>query len=168
MTQDDSQIIVGRIVGIYGVRGWVKVVSHTDPRENILTYRPWRVRIKGQWRTMEADDGRIQGKGLVAHLQGYDDRDQARELVGSDVAILREQLPALQQGEYYWSDLIGLQVVTVDGVSLGRVDHMIETGANDVLAVHDDRERLIPYIPDVIKEVDLEAGVIRVDWSPEF
>ncbi len=165
----DGLVVVGRIAGVYGVRGWVKIISHTDPIDNIFEYSPWQVMVKGQWREWLADDGRAHGKGIIAHLQGLDDREQARELTGSDIAIRRSQLPPPAPGEYYWADLVGLAVITVDGVGLGTVDHLLETGANDVLVVKGDRERLIPYLPDaVVKDIDLALGVIRVDWSPEF
>ncbi len=162
-------VTVGRISGLFGVRGWVKVFSHTEPRDNIVHYDPWYLRIGGNWREVRVADGHAQGKGVVAHVEGIDDRDAASGLVGCDIAIRREQLPALAPDEYYWSDLIGLKVVTVDGMALGTVDHLIETGANDVLVVKGERERLIPYLRgDVITEVDLENGLLRVDWDPEF
>ena len=166
----DDYLVVGRIAGLYGVRGWVKVYSHTQPRDNILGYSPWYLReASGQWRKVLPLNGRIQGKGLVAQLEGCDERDAAARLIGQDIAIRREQLPTPQEGEYYWTDLIGLEVETVDGVALGVVDHLLETGANDVLVVKGERERLIPYIwRDVVTEVDLEAGRLRVDWDPDF
>ena len=165
----DPYVTVGRISGVFGLRGWVKVFSDTDPRDHIVQFDPWYVRIGGQWREMRIADGHAQGKGVVALLDGIDDRDAASALVGADIAVRREQLPELAQGEYYWSDLIGLNVVTVDGVELGTVDRLMETGANDVLVVKGERERLIPYLPgQVITEVDLENGLLRVDWDPEF
>ena len=165
----DQFVTVGRISGVFGLRGWVKVFSDTDPRDHIVQFDPWYVRIGGQWREMRIADGHAQGKGVVALLDGIDDRDAASALVGADIAVRREQLPELAQGEYYWSDLIGLNVVTVDGVELGTVDRLMETGANDVLVVKGERERLIPYLPgQVITEVDLDNGLLRVDWDPEF
>jgi len=165
----DPYVTVGRISGVFGLRGWVKVFSDTDPRDHIVQFDPWYVRIGGQWREMRIADGHAQGKGVVALLDGIDDRDAASALVGADIAVRREQLPELAQGEYYWSDLIGLNVVTVDGVELGTVERLMETGANDVLVVKGERERLIPYLPgQVITEVDLENGLLRVDWDPEF
>lgn len=170
MTGADGRLItVGRITGLYGVRGWVRVLSHTDPRENILNYPCWLVQRGGEWRSMQLLEGRRQGKGVVAALDGIDDRDLARELMGADIAIRREELPPLPEGEYYWSDLQGLQVMTREGVDLGRVDHLLDTGANDVLVVTGDRERLIPMIPGrYVISVDLELGRIEVDWDPEF
>lgn len=166
---DSRLVIVGRISGIYGVKGWVRIFSYTTPRTNILSYSPWQVCIEGEWQTIEALEGRDHGKGVIAHLAGYDDPDSVRLLINADIAVDRRQLPATAAGEYYWTDLIGLRVVTVDGIELGRVDHLMATGANDVLVVKDDRDRLIPFIPDeVVVEVDTENRIIRVDWDPDF
>lgn len=166
---DDDLIVVGRISGLYGVRGWVKVYSHTEPRSNILSYTTWYLKGKGEWLERELLEGRPHGKGIIAHLAGLDDRDSAAALLGADIAIRREQLADTAAGEYYWADLIGLRVVTSEGVELGTVDSLLETGANDVLVVKDERERLIPYIPDeVVTEVNLDDGMIIVNWDPEF
>lgn len=162
-------IVVGRISGVYGVRGWVKVFAYTRHREDILAYSPWYLRIAGEWKPLDVEDGRIHGKGIVAKLAGYEDRDAAARLLNTEIAVTRAQLPALAEGEYYWADLIGLDVVTANGVALGRVDHLLETGANDVLVVEGERERLIPFVPgQVVLDIDLGAGVILVDWDPEF
>jgi 16S rRNA processing protein RimM len=163
-------IVVGRINGLHGVRGWVKVFSHTQPRENILSYRTWHLLRDGQWIATELLNGRQQGKGIVAHLKGCDDRDQAAALMETEIAIRREQLPEAAPGEYYWADLQGLKVINTEGIELGVVDHLLETGANDVLIVRDgDTERLIPYVfGQFVLDVALDQGVMRVDWDPEF
>ncbi|MEX0731651.1 MAG: ribosome maturation factor RimM [Aquisalimonadaceae bacterium] len=162
-------ITIGRISGIHGVAGWVKIRSDTQPRDNILTYPRWLVRREGQWQEMVLVEGRMQGKGIVAALQGVNDREQARELMGADIALPRDALPPLPEGEYYWADLEGLEVITVDGVALGRLHHLIETGANDVMVVRGDRERLIPMvIGQYVTRVDLAQGLIEVDWDPDF
>jgi len=164
-----DMIVVGKIAGLFGVRGWCKIFSHTSPRKNILQYSPWYLKRDGQWQAYKVEQGRPQGKGLVAQLEGIDDRDVAATLVGSEIAIKPAQLPQLQQGEYYWSDLIGLDVETVTGTPLGKVTSMMETGANDVIVVNGERERLIPFVqPDVVVDVDTEAGVMKVDWDAEF
>ena len=159
---------MGRITGLLGVRGWVKVFSHTRDPLGILDYSPWMIHLNGEWREAELMEGRAQGRGIVVHLRGYDDRDQAAVLIGADIAVRRDQLPRLKKGEYYWSQLEGLKVVNLEGVELGTVSHLFETGSNDVLAVRGERERLIPYTREVVQKVDLEAGVIRVDWDAEF
>lgn len=163
-----SRIVVGRIAGLFGVRGWVKVYSHTQPPENILGYMPWQVQLGGAWVSLKPIDGRAHGKGVVALLEGYPDRDAATRLVGCDISVWREQLPDTASDEIYWADLIGLKVVNQDGTEFGTVDHLLETGANDVLVVQGERERLIPYIEHVVVEVDLDGGLLRVDWDPEF
>lgn len=170
MKDESAELVtVGRISGLFGVKGWVKVYSFTDPRENILGYNPWYVTRDGEWQEMKLAEGQRHGKGIIARLESCEDRDAASLLVGAEIALRRDQLPSLKQGEYYWSDLVGLKVVTTEGVELGIVDHLLETGSNDVLVVRGDRERLVPYIREqVVTRIDLEDGVIEVDWDPEF
>jgi len=162
-------ISVGLVSGIFGVRGWIKVFSYTEPRENILTYSPWTLRKGKDSKVVKVVDGRRHGKTVVACLDGLNDRDGAADLNGWEILIRPEQLPKAKKGEYYWSDLIGLQVSTVDGIELGVVKQMLETGANDVIVVMGERERLIPFLQEqTIKSIDLLAGVMVVDWDAEF
>ncbi len=162
-------INVGKISGVFGVKGWVKVFSFTDPRENILTYSPWLLKKGDETKTVEVIDGQLQGKTIVAQLAGVNDRDQAAGLMGWDVFITQDQLPAAAKDEYYWSDLVGLKVETIDGVQFGVVDSLLETGANDVIVVQGERERAIPFLQgQTIIDIDLNEGRIIVDWDPEF
>ncbi len=162
-------VILGRIVGVYGVRGWVKVRSWTRPPENILQFPGWWLEEGQGWKHVKVVVARPQGKGLVAAIDGIGDRETARErLVGRNVAVPRGELPAPEPDEIYWSDLLGMAVETVDGLALGEVDHLLETGANDVLVVQGDRQRLIPYIDTVVVRVDPAARRLWVDWDPEF
>ena len=163
----DRRVAIGRIAGLFGVAGWVKVFSYTRPREAILRYSPWQVEVGGVWRTLEVAEGRSQGQGIVARLNGYTDRNQAAELVKAEVAISPAQLPATEEREFYWAELEGLRVLNTAGLELGRVSHLFETGANDVLVVRGERERLIPFAERVVQKVDLDAGVIHVDWDAE-
>ena len=159
-------VILGRVVGLFGVRGWVKVHSYTEPREALLEYRGWLLGRDGDWQPVEVAEGRQHGKGIVVRLQGIEDRDAAAELLGSDIGIDRDALPEAEDGRYYWADLEGLTVVHRDGTELGKVAYLMATGANDVLVVDGPVERLIPFVPEtVILDVDLAAGVIRVDWE---
>lgn len=169
MAAGQRLVTVARIVGVFGVAGWVKIFSYTRPRENVLTYSPWYLQRGGRWEAVGLLEGRLQGKGVVARLQGVEDRDQAQALIDTDVAVRREQLPPSGENEFYWVDLLGLRVVNRDGVELGVVKQMMETGANDVLVVEGDRERLIPLVPKVyVLAVDLEAGRIDVDWPADY
>jgi 16S rRNA processing protein RimM len=162
-------VVIGKINGVFGVQGQVKVYSYTGPRENILTYDPWLIGSGDCWEPYEVVSGKVQGKGLVAKLKGCDDRDRAQMLVGKEIAIEKSQLADTRPGEYYWSDLEGLSVLTLDQKPLGTVSHLFETGSNDVLVVKGDREYLIPYIQgQVVIEIDLDAGQMIVDWDPEF
>jgi 16S rRNA processing protein RimM len=160
-------LVLGRVSGLYGVRGWVKVFSETEPRDNILSYEPWY--LGAAHRPRRLAEGRLHGKGLVVRLEGCENRDQAAALVGQEIAVRRDQLPPPEIDEIYWFDLEGLTVETLDGVSLGRVDHVFATAGNDVLVVKGDRERLLPFVWDqVVRDVDLELGRIRVDWDLDF
>jgi len=164
-----QHISVGKISGVFGVKGWVKVFSFTDPRENILTYSPWLLKKDDETKIVNVVDGQLQGKTIVAQLAGVNDRDQAASLMGWDIFISQDQLPKAAKGEYYWSELIGLNVETIDGVRLGVVDSLLETGANDVIIVQGERERCLPFLKgQTIINVDLDAGKIIVDWDPEF
>lgn len=172
---NDNLAVLGRITSVYGIKGWVKVYSFTQPMENILKYQPWFLNIRGRWTEVKLAEGKRHGKGIIARLDGITDRDQAREHCELEIAVDRSLFPDLETGEYYWSQLEKLKVYTLDGVLLGKVHHLIETGSNDVLVIRkcegslDKRERLIPYLPDqVISEINLEAGTMRVDWDPEF
>ncbi len=171
----DKHVIVGRITSVYGVKGMVKVFSHTEPMENILNYSPWMLKLDGRWTEVKLAEGRRHGKGIVVRLAGCSDRDVARKYCEMDIAVSSALIPELEEGEFYWSQLEKLKVYTLDGILLGQVNHLIETGSNDVLVVQqcegslDERERLIPYLPDqVVQDIDLEAGTLRVDWDPEF
>lgn len=166
----EKQVLVGRIVGLSGVGGMVKLESWTDPRTQIFSYQPWQLKSAAGIKEISAARGREQGKGMVAELPGISDREAAAALVGSEIWVARSVLPKAAPGQHYWFDLEGLEVVNIEGVELGRVSHLIATGSNDVLvARHGDRERLIPFIDDdFVKSVDLEAQRITVDWDPEF
>lgn len=165
----EQHVSVGKISGVFGIKGWVKVFSFTDPRENILTYSPWLLKKGDEKKTVNVVDGQLQGKTIVAQLAGIDDRDQAASLMGWDIFITPGQLPKAAKGEYYWSELIGLQVETIDGIQLGVVDSLLETGANDVIIVQGERERVIPFLQGrTIIKIELDAGKIIVDWDPEF
>jgi 16S rRNA processing protein RimM len=164
-----EHINVGKISGVFGVKGWVKVFSFTDARENILNYSPWLLKKDSETRSIAVLDGKLQGKAVVAQLDGINDRDQAANLMGWDIFITPGQLPEIAKGEYYWSDLIGLNVETNLGVPLGKVESLLETGANDVIIVKGERERAIPFLQgQTIITIDLDAGNIIVDWDPDF
>jgi 16S rRNA processing protein RimM len=162
-----APVELGRIVGVFGVRGWVKVYSDTRPREAILGYNPWLVQTAAGWREYRLVEGRAQGPGVVAQLEGCADRTQAQALVGARIAVWQEQLPPTRPGEYYWADLEGLRVVNLRGEELGVVSHLLETGANDVMVVQGERARLIPFTRYAVRDVDLVGRVIRVDWDAE-
>jgi len=166
--REDETICVGHIIGAQGVKGWIKVYSDTSPRENILNYSPWQIKTGDLLRTVEIN-GRLRGKNVLAKLAGVEDREQAIELAGTKIYILAEQLPKLDEGEYYWSDLIGLEVESLQAEPLGTIETMMETGANDVMVIQGDRERLIPFVMDaVVRKVDLANKRVIVDWKSDY
>lgn len=166
--RQDETICVGHITGAQGIQGWVRVFSNTSPRENIVSYSPWLVETGDRLQAVKIR-GRLQGRNVVAKLAGVEDRDQANEMIGSKIYILPEQLPKLEEGEFYWSQLIGLEVESLQADALGTIEAMMETGANDVMVLKGDRERLIPFVMDeVVREVDLINKRIVVDWQPDY
>ena len=159
---------MGRISAPFGVKGWVKVQPNTAATGNLLAYKTWWVGHEGGWREIAVAEARVHGRTVVARLEGCEDRDAAAALRGESVAVPRAALPRTQSGEYYWADLIGLAVVNGAAQALGRITGVLQTGANDVLVVAGERERLIPFIAEVIRDVDLAAGVMRVEWDADY
>ena len=181
---------LGKIVGVWGVKGWVKLHSFTRSRTDIATYKKWYLARYSGDGTVSTDaatpvsefvvaECRQQGQGMVAQLQSVNDRDQAEKLNGLAILVKADDLPALAAGEYYWHELVGLDVFIVDEINgdqlVGCVNSIIETGANDVLVVasskagqEGEQDILIPYVPDVVKQVDLKANRVTVDWSLDY
>jgi len=174
MSIDNKFAVMGKVTSVYGIKGWVKVISYTQPKENICSYKTWRLDNDGNIRSIKLSHCKSHGNGLVAQFDGCDNREQAQQYCGSLVTIPRDELPELPFGEFYWHQLQGLKVY-IDDKLLGKVSHLMETGSNDVLVVKkckgsiDAKERLIPYLPDqVVKHIDLEKGEVLVDWDPDF
>jgi 16S rRNA processing protein RimM len=176
--KSSNLVDVGKVGAVNGIKGWVKIHSDTEPADNLFSYSPLWLKTRHGVKPMEIDEYRLQGKGWVAHFKGLDDREQAQALTGATIAVERAQMPQLEAGEFYWHQLQGLAVISeFEGQTarLGTVQRLLETGANDVLVVRgdtesvDQSERLIPYIPDLyVKNVDLDAGEIHVEWDPAF
>lgn len=176
-TPEKKMLLAGKITGAYGIKGWVKLFVFTDPPENFFAFSGHQIQRQGRSEPIAFDQGRAQGKGMVARVLGVDTRTDAELLRGTEIWVPGTELPALASGDYYWDQLLGLQVwVEHNGqqMLLGEVDHLLETGANDVLVLRpcggsiDERERLIPYLPDnVVIGVDASEGRMTVDWHPE-
>jgi 16S rRNA processing protein RimM len=170
----EELLVLGKIVSVHGVKGEVKVYSFTDPIDNVLDYRHWTLRRDGEVKQVELARGRLQNRVLVAKIKGLDDREEARTYAGFEICVPLGQLPDLDDGEFYWHQLHGLKVITEQEQLLGTVDHLLETGANDVMVVKpcvgslDDRERLLPYTEQCVLSIDLAEGVMRVDWDADF
>lgn len=175
MTSTDQSTVMGKITSVYGVKGWVKVFSYTQPKENICRYKSWTIQRGKDVRVVSVVSCKAHGNGLVAKLQGCDDREQAKSFSDFLIKVPKDSLPELEDGDFYWHQLEGMFVRTQDDALLGRVSHLMETGSNDVLVIKpcdgsmDGKERLVPYLLDqVVRSVDLDKQVIVVDWDPEF
>jgi len=176
MSEQSEKIVVGKFGATYGIRGWLKVFSYTDNAESIFSYSPWYVKQKGEWVEYNIESWKRHNKGLVAKLNGLDIREDANLLTNFEIAIDPGSLPELSEDEFYWRELFGMQVVTLNGYNLGEVIDIMETGSNDVLVVKANlkdafgqKERLIPFLEEqVIKNIDREAQRIEVDWDPGF
>lgn len=163
-----EMVIMGRIVAPYGIFGWVKVQPDTEMLDGLLDYPEWWLGRENQWQKYEVETAKVHSSTLLVKLKGVSDRDAAFALKSKQVAVPREQLPVLDENEYYWSDLIGLQVTNLQGVDFGKIVDVFETGANDVLVARGNRERLIPFIDQVVLDVNRDAGTMQVDWDAEF
>lgn len=159
---------MGRIAAPYAVKGWVKIQTFTEYLDSLLDYPVWWLGKSGQWREREVVEAKIHGQFLLAHLEGVDDRDAAEALNGHEVAVARAELPDAEEDEYYWSDLIGFQVVNLAGETLGRLDGFLETGAHDVMRVRGEKEFLIPFTAPIVDRVELEDKRIVVDWGLDY
>jgi len=171
MSNPDTHVVMGRIGAPWGIKGWVKLFSFTDPSENLLEYQRYLIQGEGGLVAVEFDEMRAQGREYVGHIKGCDVREQAGQFTGRELLLEKAGLPELEEG-FYWHELEGLRVQTLSGQDLGTVQYLMETGANDVLVIKGDKasvdtaERLLPYVEDqVIKEVDLDKGLILVDWD---
>ena len=163
------RIIIGKVSGIYGVSGWVRIHSYTRPKENIFSYSTWLIGHGEMWEASELIEGVVKGRDLLANLKAIKDRDVAKTKIGQDIAVYRYQMPELAEGEYYWCDLIQLEVVNLQGESLGKVTEIQETGANDVLVISGNQRHLVPLILDrYVIDIDHENARILVDWDPRY
>ncbi|MBL4607690.1 MAG: ribosome maturation factor RimM [Pseudomonadales bacterium] len=175
-TDEDSLIVIGQIVSVYGVKGWLKVRSFTQDPDDLFNYKPWALQAleSGKWKGTSIKQYRAHGKGYVVQLEGCDDRNQAELLRGMKIGVNKDLLPEPDSSETYWRDLEGLRVVNLQGETLGLVDTVMETGANDVLLVKpcdssiDEQERLIPYVGHVVNKVSIDEGVLSLDWQADY
>ena len=165
---DEKKLLVGKINGFFGIQGWVKIFSYTEPRRNILQYQPWYFIDNGTYKAIEMNTGREQSKTIVAHVKGINNRDEALKLIGKDLYINKDQLPELDNDSHYWHELDGFRVINNNGVDLGVVDYLVDTDSNSVLVTKGDKEHWIPYVKPYLVSIDKENGVISVDWDENF
>ena len=168
ITDVNDLVIMGRIVAPYGVFGWLKVLPDTELIDGLLDYKTWWIGKDNDWRELKVEEAKVHNEVIVVKLQGISERDGAFACKGKQVAVPRAALPKPDKNEYYWSDLIGLQVKNLQDIDFGKIIDVFATGANDVIVVTGERERLIPFINAVIIEVDTVAKAMLVDWDAEF
>lgn len=176
MSLASDTLVIGTIGAPYGVKGWVKITSHTHDLDGVFAYTPWLLGQVEEGNEYVVDQWRTHNKGLVAKLVGVEDRDDAERIKNLEISIKAEMLPELDDNDVYWRELVGMQVVTSKGYNLGVIKELFETGANDVLLVKANlndafgqKERMVPYLLDqVIKQVDRQAKTVTVDWDPAF
>jgi 16S rRNA processing protein RimM len=165
-------VSMGRVTAPFGIHGWFKIYALTAPATNLCDYPVWWLGRDGDWHETQVLAARPHGNTLIAQVAGIENREAAAALRGTTIAVPRAQLPAAADNEFYWADLIGLKVVNVQQHEFGRVARIVQTGANDVLVVTaadaHGSETLIPFIADAIRQIDLAAGVIRVDWGKDY
>jgi 16S rRNA processing protein RimM len=165
----DDQLIIGKFGATYGVYGWVKVHSYTQPIDAILSYLPWAVASSDSWQPLTVKQGKIHNNVVVVKIQDYNDIDTAQVLTGRFISVPRHYLPELPDDQYYWADLEGLTVINLEGINLGYIDYLFEVQGNTIVVIKGKKEHLIPWLrPQVIKQVSLENQEILVDWDPEF
>lgn len=169
MNKVSDWIVIGRFGRPHGLKGFVTVHSFTEPRDNILRYTDWHAYINKQWQALKLLRVEMNEKSILAQLEGYNEREQAATLSNIEIAVSREQLPPLKEGEYYWHDLVGMQVVNQQGILLGTIKEIMPTGSNDVLVVEGDKRHLIPYLPgQFVFDINPSQRVITVDWDVDF
>lgn len=165
-TVTEKPVVIGKISGVHGVKGWLKVFSYTEPRENVFSYTPWQIEENESWVEMTFTERGKRGKTQVVKFENVEDRDTASQFIHRRIAVDRALLPEPMPGEYYWADLLQMDVVTVSGNRLGSIVDIRETGANDVLIVEGETRCLIPFVKnEIIRQVDMDSGVIQVEWQ---
>lgn len=159
---------MGRIAAPFGVKGWVKIQPYSEDPGALMDFESWRVGRGEQHTHYTVEAVQDHGTALVAKLGGIDDRDAAYALRGQEVAVAKRDLPPPEENEFYWSDLIGLTVINREGVELGKVASLMETGAHDVLVIKGQREHLIPFVAAFVGIVDQDEGTVEVDWGEDW
>lgn len=167
---DKNNVILGKFASVYGVKGWIKVISYTDPIENILNYSHWQVHLQGKWQSVTLEHGKRHGKFLIVKLTGDDDRDRVRRFTNHNIYVRRDDLPQLEHNQHYIQDLIGLRITNLNNETLGHITDIQSTPANDIIVVTDKNNKLhlIPYLDHVVKKIDTDTGDMQIDWDLDW
>ena len=169
MSDQEHWVVIGRFGRPHGIKGFISIYSFTDPRDNILSYSDWHALINNAWQPIKLLSAQANNKNIVAQIEGFSERELVARLTNAEIAIHKKQLAPLAAGEYYWHQLIGMDVVGKQGQPFGTVVEIMPTGSNDVLVVQGDKRHLIPYLPgQFVVSVDDTTRVIVVDWDLDF
>lgn len=173
ITSLQQPVIIGKTGSTYGVRGWLKILSFTEEADRIFDYQPWFIQHNDHWQPVDIQDWKHHQTHFLIKIKNIDQKESAQQLVNRQITVEASQLPTLDEGEYYWRDLIGCEVITVSGDLIGTVTSMMATNANDVMVVkmrlQDKKESLIPFLyGQVVKKVDRVMQQIEVNWDPDF
>ena len=169
MNNQEPWVIIGRFGRPHGIKGFVTVHSFTEPRDNIMRYTDWHAFIDNKWQPLKLLNAEVQNKSIITQIEGYPERETVARLTNIEIAVQQEQLVELESGDYYWHQLIGMDVVNSKGEPFGKVTEIIPTGSNDVLVVQGEKRHLIPYLPgQFVLEVNSSQQLITVDWDMDF
>ncbi len=170
MSSTQKYVVIGKFGKTHGLQGWIRVYPFTETVEAMLSYKPWYIAVKEEREELKIDGVHPHGRAIIVHIEAVNDVDAVRYYTDKEIFVLHDQLPKLDNDEYYWSDLKGLTVVNREGVELGVIDHLMETGSNDVLVVlGKKKQHVIPFLREkFVLEIDFDKNIMIVDWDPEF
>jgi len=170
----NNQVVLGKITSPYGIRGWLKIHSYTDKKDNIIYYQPWIIHFHNEYHEIKLEDWKTRASSFIIKIKGYNTRDESIKFSNTNIIGDSSLFPILEDGEYYWTELIGCHVITKEGYNVGTVLELFSTGSNDVLVVHSSllknkKKLLIPFInQEVIKTIDILSRYIEITWSKNF
>ena len=169
MTDTQQWVAMGYIKGVFGVKGWLKIAANTEYADSLLDYPEWQLRKDSHTLLVKVESGKLNTSELLVKLEGIEGRDAAFALRGYTIDIMRSQFGPAEENEYYWADLIGMDVVNREGLVLGKIQNLMQTGAHDILVIDSEHEqRLIPFVSHFIDEVNSEKHIVTVDWGLDY
>jgi 16S rRNA processing protein RimM len=176
LSGDSELVVMAKIAIPFGIKGWVKLHVFTEEDDSLGAYEQWwveEINPKQGWVLREVQAFEVKPNGILAKFAGCDDRTASEAWRGRSIAVLRNSLPALDEGDAYQIDMIGYAVVNVQGQSLGTISEFVETGANDVIVTQrkvgaSTVEHLIPSVEAIVQTIDHDAKTVTVDWQLDY